>query len=77
MKILCCLCEGCLQQAQPRRTVYAHCKQQVFWCVAEAPVNVLTKVFEGESIMCKKLLILTSFVFMLGLVGNAVGQPTG
>ncbi|MHC4326792.1 MAG: LamG-like jellyroll fold domain-containing protein [Planctomycetota bacterium] len=27
--------------------------------------------------MCKKLLILTSFVFMLGLVGNAVGQPTG
>ena len=27
--------------------------------------------------MCKKLLFFTSFVLLLGFVGNAVGQPTG
>ena len=27
--------------------------------------------------MCKRLLVLTSFVLVFGLVGNAVGQPTG
>ena len=27
--------------------------------------------------MCKRLSVLISFVLVLGLVGNALGQPTG
>jgi hypothetical protein len=51
----------------------------VLVCSQSTGLNILTKIFKGRrrSIMCKKLLILTSFVLVFGLVSSAIGQPTG